>query len=152
MKVDSLYPFWSDVHDELLALLEWLPDAAWDYRPKDCDVRSIRQMALHLIDRERYWMVHIAQSGPWHRPLMPEFKTSELMIEGLIATRNQTKLYIESLQPETLRVVRTVPADVDGNEQTTNRPISWLIWQVVHHEIYHWGQIESRRYEALERR
>jgi len=149
MTIDTLYPFWDGVHCDIVDLVEWLPDAAWEYRPEGQDMRSIRQIVLHMMDLERYWIVHLAQGGPWEHPQPAEFRTPDLLIEGLIATRNQTRFYIEMLKPESLRAVRTIPVDVETNSPATNRTISWLIWQTVQHDIYHWGQIQMRRYEAL---
>ncbi|HEY3331352.1 MAG TPA: DinB family protein [Capsulimonadaceae bacterium] len=149
MRMTELYPYWSDAHDEMIELLEWLPVAVWDYRP-DANVRSIRQIALHLLDRERFWIVHLAQEGAWDRPLPRDFATPDLLIEGLVAMRKQTQLYVESLKPEMLRAVRSIPTDADTNSPATNRPISWLIWQVLQHEMYHFGQIQMRRYDQAE--
>ena len=151
MDVESLYPYWEDTHLELVELLEWLPEAVWDYRPGLNDIRSIRQIVLHMIERERYWIVHIAREGPFGRPDPGDFRTPELLIEGLTAVRRQTMLYVASLKPMTLRTVRTIPTDADMGMPETNRPISWLLWQVAQHEIYHYGQIQARRYEALNR-
>lgn len=149
MTVESLYPFWDGVHDDIVEALDWLPAEAWEYRPAGMDMRSIRQIVLHMIDMERFWMVHLAQEGPWERPAPADFRTPELCREGLIAVRNQTRLYVAMLKPESLMTVRTVPVDVETNTPSTNRTIGWLLWQVVQHEIYHWGQIQMRRLEAL---
>jgi uncharacterized damage-inducible protein DinB len=149
MTLDALYPFWDGVHEEIVGLLQWLPLDAWEYKPAAADMRSIRQIVLHMIDMERYWIVHLAQNGPWEHPALADFRTQELQIEGLIAVRNQTRFYIETLNPESLTAVRTVPLDVETNSTTTNRTLAWLIWQALQHDIYHWGQIQMRRYEAL---
>ncbi len=149
MTTEDLYPYWDDVHDEMIELLEWLPIAAWEYRPQTQDARSVRQIVLHLIEQERFWMVHLAQEGPWERPAPADFRTPATLIEGLRATRAQTKLFVSGLKSESLKGVRAVPTDAVSNMPATNRQIAWLIWQVVQHEIYHWGQIQARRYEAL---
>ena len=148
MKPTELYPFWADTHEELIELLEWLPENVWQYKPA-VDARSVRQIVLHMIDRERFWIVHLAQAGPWEHPAAADFMTPALLVEGLTVTRAQTNLYIESLKPETLRIVRSVPTDTDTNSPATNRPISWLIWQVLQHEIYHLGQIQQRRHDTM---
>ncbi len=149
MTTEELYPYWDEVHDELIELLEWLPLKAWEYRPAAQDAQSIRQIVLHVIDRERYWIAHIAQEGPWDRPKPADFRTPELLVEGLRAVRSQTKFYIASLKPETLRTVRLIPTDAGLNMPATNRQIGWILWQVLQHEVYHFGQIQARRYEAL---
>ena len=149
MKLTDLYPYWSDTHDELIELLEWLPLPIWDYRP-DINVRSVRQIAQHLIDRERFWIVHVAQEGPWERALATDFSTPELLVEGLVAVRKQTTNYVHSLKPDMLRAVRNVPTDFETNSPATNRPISWIIWQVLQHEMYHFGQIQMRRFDLTE--
>lgn len=149
MKIEELYPYWDEIHDQLLELLEWAPANVLDFKTDDPDARSIRQIVVHLIDIERYYIVHLAQGGPWVHTTPTEFKTRDQLAEGILITRNQTKLYIESLKPETLRAVRTIPTDGDTNTPTTNRPVAWILWQVMQHEIYHWGQIQLRRYAAL---
>ncbi|MDR3708635.1 MAG: DinB family protein [Capsulimonadaceae bacterium] len=151
MDIGSVYPYWEDVHTDLIELLEWLPEPVWDYKPRLADVRSIRQIVLHMIDQERFWIVHLAQGGPWVRPEPADFTSPDLLVEGLVATRKQTMLYIKLLRAETLRAVRTIPTDGEMNTPETNRPVAWLIWRAVEHELYHYGQIQQRRYDALAR-
>jgi uncharacterized damage-inducible protein DinB len=150
MKVSILFPYWEDVHDRVIETLEWLTEPVWSYKPSAPDARSIKQIVLHMIERERYWIVQIAQKGPREAPSSREFRTKELLIEGFESARNQTIHYIESLDEASLKAVRTLPADSQSGTVETNRQISWILWETMHHEIYHWGQIEQRRNDSTQ--
>jgi uncharacterized damage-inducible protein DinB len=145
MKIDDLYPYWGDVHDRIVETIEYLPPQMLDVRPDGSETRSIRQIIIHMIDMERFWIAHLAAQGAWDRPQSADFNTRELLAEGLTVTRAATMRYIETLQPVTLRAVRTIPVDAEMNTPETNRAISWLIWQAVQHDSYHYGQIMLRK-------
>ena len=145
MRTEQFNPYFNDAHEELIEQLEWLAAHRWEAKPAHVDAMSIRQIVLHLIDQERFWIVHIAQNGPWDRVVGSDFNTSDRMIEGLRAARAATERYIASLEPVSLRAVRTIPPDPLSNRPEINQPIGWILWQVLRNDIYYLGQIAMRR-------
>ena len=144
MTIHELYPYWGDAHEELLLVLERIDEAGWEDKPPHAGARSIRQIVLHMIQNERFWIGHIAQNGPVPQVLSSDYPTKQALIEGLHAAREATIRYLDMLKYESLRAVRTIPADPDNNIPESNMPLSWVIWHVMEHEIYHWGQIALR--------
>src|SRR5579883_50501 len=144
MTIAELYPYWNDAHEEFLLELEFIDEDHWNDKPAHLGGGSIRQLVLHLIEAERYWIGQIAQGGPSPEIRGSDFPTKASLIEGLNATREATIRYLDVLKYEGLRAVRTIPADPENNIPEANMTIAWIIWHVMEHEIYHWGQIALR--------
>ncbi len=144
MKLRELYPYWSDVHWELCELLDILDDDIWTAKRVGSEGRTIRQIMLHVIDFERFWINHIAQRLPYEAITSREFSSNAEIIDQFRATRVATDRFIEGLSLESLKSVRTAPEDIANNEPERNVQIGWIIWHVLEHEIYHWGQIVMR--------
>jgi hypothetical protein len=96
---------------------------------------------FRLTEQERWWIGHVCQSLPWDeiRPQVRRDKGEAM--EQLQATFALTNRYIDNLEPESLRFVRTVPPDIQANRPEENRRIDWIIWQVVAHETSSMAQI-----------
>ena len=147
MKIKDLYPYWNDAHEEFLLELERIDEQRWTEKPAHLGGGSIRQLVLHLIETERYWIGQIAMEGPASEVRGSDFPTKALLIEGFVVARAATIRYLDVLKYEGLRAVRTIPADPENNIPESNMPVSWIIWHVMEHEIYHWGQIALRSLE-----
>lgn len=147
MTIEELYPYWNDAHEELLLELERLEEARWNDKPAHFKGGSVRQLVLHLIESERFWIGHIAQGGPKPEIRASDYPTKKDLIEGFQAARQATIRYLDMLEYESLRAVRAIPADPANNVPESNMPLSWVIWHVMEHEIYHWGQIALRALE-----
>lgn len=144
MTIPELYPYWSDAHEELMLELQRLDETRWDDKPAHLAGGSVRQLVLHLIQSERFWIGRVAQGGPMPQIQGSDYPTKQALIEGFRAAREATIRYLDMLKYESLRAVRTIPADTENNIPESNMPLSWVIWHVMEHEIYHWGQIALR--------
>jgi hypothetical protein len=144
MKIEQVHPYFNEARDELIEQLLSVPERRFDAKPAHMDAMSIRQIVLHVIDEERYLIVHIAQQCPWDRVASADFRTRGQMVEGLRAARAATRRYVESLEPISLKIVRTIPADPTANQPDLNQPISWILWQVMRNDIYYLGQFMLR--------
>lgn len=144
MKIEAYNPYFNDAHDEFVELIRWVPDRYWDAKPAHIDAPTVRQIATRLIDDERFWIVHIAQKGPWERATGADFPTQEHVIDGLLAARAATMRYVEFLEPAGLKAVRRIPPDASRNRPEVNQPIGWILWQVVKNDIYALGQLAIR--------
>jgi uncharacterized damage-inducible protein DinB len=140
MTIEEIYPYWNDAHADLIFALEQIDEAYWSEKPPGLN-KSIRQIVLNLIEREHYWIGQIAQGRPAHPVAGADFPTKASLIEGLKAAREATIRYLDMLKYESLRAVRTIPADPAHNIPESNMPVSWIIWRVMENEIFHWGQI-----------
>ena len=145
MRPEQVHPYFNDAHEELIEQLEWLQDWRWEAKPTHIDGLSIRQITQHLIDQERFWIVHIAQGGVWDRVTNTDFPTRDRIIEGLHAVRAGTIRYIDTLEPAGLKAVRTIPADPFVNRPEINQSLNWILWQVMRNDIFYLGQVALRR-------
>ncbi len=143
MRIEELYPYWGNAHQQLLEAVELLTPAQLDAKPYD-EARSIRQMVLNLIREERYWIGHLVAGYAIYQPRENDYPDAPALVEALTVTREITARVLEPLSPQGLRAVRTVPPDPATNRPETNMPISRLFWQVVEQEIFVWGQIAQR--------
>lgn len=145
MKLEQYNPYFNDAHDELVEILRILPEHRWDLKPAHVEAPSIRQIALRLIDQERFWVVHIAQQGQWDRVARADFPNCGRVVEGLVASRTATLRYIDFLEPAALKAVREVPAEPALNRAGINQSLAWILWQVMRNDIFALGQVDMRR-------
>jgi len=147
MKLSELYPYWADVHDELLALLHALGSERLNYKPLG-GTPTIRQLALQLLEDERFWVAHLVAGYKTETPRPADFRTGEALAEALQAQREVTARALEPIGVLGLKAVRTVPADALPNRPEANMPVGWLFWHILERELMVWGQIQQRLEEA----
>ena len=143
MRLDELYPYWKDAHEELREALALLTAEQLEARPRD-GVPSVRDLALDFLYHERYWVSHLVAGNDYEKPRPDLFPDGRALVEGLSAARQVTALVLEPFSREGLRAVRRVPADPVDNRPETNMPVGWLFWHVLEREIFTWGQIALR--------
>jgi uncharacterized damage-inducible protein DinB len=143
MQLDELYPYWGDVHQDLIETIEYLSEPQLNEKWHD-DARSIRQIILHLVSEERFYVNHIIAGHVFEQPKSSDYQNAASLIEALEATRQMTIRVLDPLTAAGLRAVRTVPADPAANRPETNTSVGWIFWHVVESEIYHLGQIALR--------
>ena len=87
MTLDELYPYWQDVHDELIDVLEFSDETRWREKPAHQAGLNIRQIVLRLIQTEQEWIGHVAQGFPRY-PFSPsDFPDKAALLDGLRAAR-----------------------------------------------------------------
>lgn len=143
MRLDELYPYWKDAHEEFLEILGPLSSAQIEARPRD-GAPNIRDLALDFLYHERYWVSHLVAGNAYEKPRPDLYPDGWALVEGLTAARQVTALVLEPFSREGLRAVRRVPADPGDNRPETNMPVGWLFWHVWEREIFTWGQIALR--------
>jgi uncharacterized damage-inducible protein DinB len=143
MRLADLYPFWDHCHDEFLDAVALLTKEQLDARPFE-KALTIRQIVLHFIEAERYWLAHLVGGYAYERPRADSYPDGQALAEAARATRHVTCRVIESLSISGLRAVRCVPADPKLNRPETNMPINWMVWHVMEKELMAWGQVSLR--------
>lgn len=143
MKLAELSPYWADTHDEMLALLRVLDSERLNFRPIG-GVPTIRQLALGLLEGERFWIASLVAGFDTETPRAADFRTGAVLAEALGAQREVTARVLEPFGVLGLKAVRTVPADALPNRPEANMPVGWLFWHVQEREIIVWGQIQAR--------
>lgn len=144
MRLEELYPYWSEVHEDLLDALSCLTEEHVRRRPHD-RAASIRQIVLEFARTERFFMGHLAGGLTYEAPSSAEHTDGPALMELVRATREVTRRVVAPLSASGLKSVRTVPADTAENRPESNMPVAWLIWHVLREEIACLAQIELRR-------
>lgn len=147
MRTDELYPYWDEVHDDLIEIVEYLDEDAVDARPHD-GADSIRQLVLRFVEVERQYAQHLAGGFDYERPSPSAHVDGKALADLLTATRTVTARVLEPLTTAGLRSVRTVPGDPAENRPGTNMPVAWLLWHVMEREIQCLGQVSLRLKDA----
>jgi hypothetical protein len=142
MRIENIHPYWHDLRAELTDTIVDLTDEQWTARFGRRETYTSEQIIHRATEQERWWIGHVCQSLGWDeiRPIASNNRGHT--IEQLCATFELTNRYIDTLEPESLRFVRTVPPDVRANRPEENRRIDWILWQVVTLEINALAQID----------
>lgn len=102
-------------------------------------MRPIRDILVHMMSAERYWMRHAILGEPRER-LSPEmYADLDAILTEWTPQRNATVAFLGELTPELRTSRRGFPWD---RNQTAS--IEEIVWHVVTHEQYHRGQIFTR--------
>ena len=143
MQTKDLYPYWDEMHEELVENVEYLDEDQIDARPHD-GASSIKQLVLKFVEVERFHAQHLAGGFDYERPSASAHVDGKAIADLLTATRVVTARVLEPLTAAGLRSVRAVPGDPAENRPDTNMPVAWLLWHVMEREIQCLGQVTLR--------
>jgi hypothetical protein len=143
MRIEDLYPYWNEVHEELIERVGCLTADQLDIRPHD-GARSIRDIVLEFVFLERFFGAHLVAGCHYEKPRPAAYPDGIALVDLMTATREVTTRVLEPLTPAGLRAVRMVPTDTKENRPETNMPIAWLLWHVVEREIACLAQVSLR--------
>jgi uncharacterized damage-inducible protein DinB len=102
-------------------------------------MKSIREILVHMMGTEHFWLHHVVEGKPLRRPDPTTFGSLESILAPWSAQRDATIAWLKTLGPAELSSTRTSP----GSPSTT-ATVTDIIWHVVTHEQYHRGQIFTR--------
>jgi uncharacterized damage-inducible protein DinB len=114
---------------------------SWDEltrRPSE-GMRSIRDILVHLISTEVYWIDYVIHGRPRRRFDPTAFHSLEEILEAWTPQRKATLAIIETLKPDVRLERRPFPWNPDESAS-----IEEIVWHIVTHEQYHRGQIFTR--------
>jgi uncharacterized damage-inducible protein DinB len=102
-------------------------------------MRPIRDVLVHLIAAEAWWIRHVVQGQPGRRLDPASFGDLDRILVVWAPQRNATLTLLHGLTPQ---------------ERLSRRPLPWnpaetasveeIVWHVVTHEQYHRGQVFTR--------
>jgi uncharacterized damage-inducible protein DinB len=107
--------------------------------PPAAGMKSIRDVLVHLIGAEAFWIGHVVAGGPRFSRDPAVFPDLDAILAAWRPQRRATLARIASLGPEALRDRRAFP----WNPQES-ASVEEIVWHVVTHEQYHRGQIFTR--------
>jgi uncharacterized damage-inducible protein DinB len=143
MKLDEIYPYWPETHDEFVDWLRYIDDNTWNSAPLGPAFGSIRLLVVRFIQLERQWMIGVVQNREVDPLIASDLVARADVLSQFEATRAATSVYFAPLAYEALRSVRTAPADPEINEIERNVPLSWILWLIVQNELMMHGQVRA---------
>lgn len=102
-------------------------------------MRPIRDVLVHTMGAETFWIRHVIHGEPRTRWDPSTFASLDAILEVWTPQRAATLEFIEGLTAEHRQARHPFPWD--QNETAT---IEEIVWHVVTHEQYHRGQIFTR--------
>lgn len=106
--------------------------------PRD-GTRPIRDILVHIMSAERYWIRHAIHGEPRERFSPETFSDLDAILARWKPQREATLASLSGLTPEVRTSRRAFPWDAS---QTAS--VEEIVWHVVTHEQYHRGQIFTR--------
>lgn len=102
-------------------------------------MRAIRDILVHMISAEAYWIDHVVRGQPRQRLDPTTFPDLDAILSRWLPQRRATLAFLQEL---------------DAGARTSRRPFPWnadesatveeIVWHVVTHEQYHRGQVFTR--------
>ncbi len=102
-------------------------------------MKSIREILVHMMGTEHFWLHHVVEGKPLRRPDPAAFENLDAILAPWSAQREATMAWLETLGPGQLSSTRMQPGS-----PSKSATVSDIIWHVVTHEQYHRGQIFTR--------
>jgi uncharacterized damage-inducible protein DinB len=150
-KIGSYFPFWDPfVRTELLAAVELLPAAHFDFKPRPA-MMTASQLILHIAETERWWIHHIVEKEPYEDWVIAHEDPAEGWVTIYDAPDHNTlRFCLEEYHRHTQRLFG-LPATELGRVVTHRRPdgeertwsLHWILAHVEEHEIHHRAQLKT---------
>jgi uncharacterized damage-inducible protein DinB len=136
MNVRELFNHWDEVRAGLLRALDALTDDQLNFVPRE-GLWSLGEVARHIANAEEGWFRYAIARAYDEWP--PDYTAADYPTVAAIKTlltevHTRTETYLDTLTLDDLE--RQI--DLPWGKQ---RPLLWIIWHVVEHEIHHRGEI-----------
>jgi uncharacterized damage-inducible protein DinB len=102
-------------------------------------MKSIREIMVHMMGTEHFWLRHVVEGKQLRRPNPAAFDSLESILTPWSAQRDATVSWLWTLEPAELSSTRMQPGTPGKSATVTD-----IIWHVVTHDQYHRGQIFTR--------
>jgi uncharacterized damage-inducible protein DinB len=134
---------WERYQGLLITALEPLTAEQLELRAAP-DLRSIRQIATHIVGARARWLRRALHEGPadldevgmWDRPETPP-RTAADLVSGLRRTWEALHACLERWTEADL--VRTFEREYGGETVTLSH--RWVIWHLIEHDLHHGGEV-----------
>jgi uncharacterized damage-inducible protein DinB len=107
--------------------------------PPGVGMKPIRDVLVHVVGAEAYWIKHVVLRGPRERPDPVTFLDLDAILSVWTPQRASTLDLVRSLSPAQGLERRPFPWNADESAS-----IEEIVWHVVTHEQYHRGQVFTR--------
>jgi uncharacterized damage-inducible protein DinB len=109
------------------------------------DLRSIGEIALHIIGARARWLHYVLREGgeelislgTWDRPDQPARSGAELAR----ALETTWQVIHDALRRWTIADLDEVFHDTDDNGEEETFTRQWVIWHLIEHDLHHGGEL-----------
>lgn len=138
----DFYDRLSDLHHDLEAVVEGLPQEALDWSPGP-EMNSLAVLVAHTAGSERYWIGEVAGEDAFGRNRAQEFETADHTAEELqeLLRRSlaHSRMVLSSLSLDNLAEARLAP--LQGDSVT----VAWALLHSLEHTAQHLGHAQVTR-------
>ncbi len=129
-----------DLHQQMVDVLDALPDTAVNWQPPINDINSIAVLVTHAMGAERFWIGDVALGDSSNRVRSDEFINTPKTCAELKAQIQTTEQYIqESLPKITLADLATRKTPPNHNREFS---MGWSLLHAMEHTAVHVGHIQ----------
>lgn len=125
----DIVPFWSRLNDELIELLDLVPDEQINWSPKP-ELWNFRGILLHIAGSRDYWMGRIVQDGDPAPSVYETTRSKEEIKSEYRRTWGRLQRFLAD--PANLATTYREDAVVSGH---------WIAFHVLEHDIHHRADI-----------
>ena len=114
---------------------------SWDEltRPPRKGMRPIRDILVHMMDTEGYWIGHVVSGAPDQKFAPKAFGDLDAILTAWNPQREASLAFLRALTPKERADRRPLPWD-----KRQSASVEEIVWHVVTHDQYHRGQIFTR--------
>ena len=136
MNAAQFFDHWNKIWRDLQCAVSMLKDGHLDFRPAERYHRSVRDILLHIIEIEQFWVHDVIQKGG--SILSGEDK-------GHLRTVAEIQEEMEAVHKRTMDFLTTVPVE-DFNRivqvpQNGTPKLGWILWHIFEQQIHHRGEL-----------
>ena len=136
MNAAQFFDHWNKIWRDLQRAVSMLKDEHLDFRPAERYHRNVRDLLLHIIEIEQFWIHDVIQKGS--STLSDEY-------EGQLRTVAEIQEEMEAVHKRTMDFLTTVPVE-DFNRivqvpQDGTPKLGWILWHIFEQQIHHRGEL-----------
>jgi uncharacterized damage-inducible protein DinB len=137
MNAKEAFFHWDEVRQDLLRAVDLLSDAQLDFTPRQ-ELRTVRQILVHIAEAEEGWFRYVVEqkTKSWDEAGIKNasYPTVASLKRLLSGVHDRTDTFLKTLPVEELDRLCQDPWG-------KTRPLRWIIWHVLEHEIHHRGEL-----------
>jgi uncharacterized damage-inducible protein DinB len=136
MNAAQFFDHWNKIWRDLQRAVSMLKDEHLDFRPAESYHRSVKDILLHIIEIEQFWIHDVIQKGA---------SASSNIDKGRLRTVAEIQEEMEAVHKQTMDFLATVPVE-DFNRivqvpQNGTPKLGWILWHTFEQQIHHRGEL-----------
>lgn len=128
-----------DLHKQMIAVLDALPDTAVNWQPPINDINSIAVLVTHAMGAERFWVGDVALGDSSNRVRSDEFINAPKSCAELKALIQTTEQYMQNTLPQLS--LTDLAARKKTPQLDREFTVGWSLLHALEHTAVHVGHI-----------